>query len=428
MKNVAQLERDFQSKADAAVSLMRSTMATCEKENRAMTADERTAINAKGDDAKTAKAELDAARGDLALFTSLEALATPQRSTAVAPAVARGRVLTLGEQFIASAAGEFHRTKGHRGGSAWRSPAVELQRVARGYSPMMATVLSEGTGGGGGALVIPDYQAGILPLPQARIVVGDLFAPGTTDSNMISFMQETLFTNAAAPVKEGDPKPESALAFEAKTAKVEKIAHWLPVTEEMLEDVPAIRSYIDSRLTLGVDLAEEDQLLNGSGTSPELRGILNTVGLTPDLPKPPTGTNADALAQQALAIYAASFLMPDGFVLNPANWASTLLLKDGNNQYFVGSPFGASLMQSTLWGLPVAVTPEIAQGTGLVGAFKTGAQIFRHGGIRVESSNSHQDYFIKNLVAIRAEERLALAVYRPSAFGTVSDLDPTTAP
>jgi hypothetical protein len=70
----------------------------------------------------------------------------------------------------------------------------------------------------------------------------------------------------------------------------------------------------------------------------------------------------------------------------------------------------------------VAVTPAIVANTALVGAFKTAAQVFRKGGIRVEASNSHQDYFIKNLVAIRAEERLALAVYRPQAIGKVTGL------
>jgi HK97 family phage major capsid protein len=416
--NIAQLERDAQKAGDAAVALMKATMQTAETEQRVMTGAERAAITAKGDEAKAARTLVDQARGDAALFTSLETLAKPVgRGQTVAAALSAQRLASLGAQFVASEAGEFHRTRGHRSGSAWRSPSAELFRPDQS---MMATTITNDPASGG-ALVIPQYVPGIIA-PTRRLVVADLFSQGTTNTGMVTFMREKTYTNAAAPVAQGAAKPESALVFEAATSKVEKIAHWLPVTEEMLEDVPQLSSYIDARLTLGVELAEEDQLLNGTGVSPQILGILKTAGLTADMPLVAPATNADVLAHQALAVYAASFLMPDGFVLNPANWASTLLLKNGQGSYFIGTPFGSNIALASIWGLPVAVTPSMAVGTGLVGAFKTAAQIFRHGGIRVESSNSHQDYFVKNLVAIRAEERLALATYRPAAFGTVSAL------
>ena len=130
-------------------------------------------------------------------------------------------------------------------------------------------------------------------------------------------------------------------------------------------------------------------------------------------------TVADAIFAQMMALAWSSFLMPDGIVMNPADWAQVATLKTSTGEYLGGGPF-TSAQTPTLWGLPVAVTPVMVMNTALVGAFKTGAQIFRRGGLRVEASNSHQDFFIKNLVAIRAEERLALAVYRPSAFGTVT--------
>jgi HK97 family phage major capsid protein len=113
--------------------------------------------------------------------------------------------------------------------------------------------------------------------------------------------------------------------------------------------------------------------------------------------------------------------MPDGVVINPANWQTIQLMKDANGQYYGSGPF-APAVQATIWGLPAVKTPTIAAGTALVGAFQSSAQVFRKGGIRVEASNSHNDFFQKNLVALRAEERLALAVYRPAAFGTVTGL------
>jgi len=267
----------------------------------------------------------------------------------------------------------------------------------------------------------PQYLPGILPLGFPRLVIADLLASGTTDSNAIVYMVETVFTNAANTVAEGAAKPESALVFASVTEAVRKIAHWLPVTEEMLEDVAAIRSYIDARLRLGVQLKEEDQLMNGDGVAPNLLGILARPGLATSIARGAAETNADVIFRQVMTIYAASFLMPDGVVMNPADWATTVLTKSKDGSYLTAGPF-APIQSPTLWGLPVAVTPAIVAASALVGAFQSAAQVFRKGGIRVEASNSHQDFFIKNLVAIRAEERLALAVYRPGAFGKVTGL------
>ena len=319
---------------------------------------------------------------------------------------------SLGEQFLASdyvslavtTGAVFRRGRGD-------SPSSELE--------LMATTLSEGAGSGG-ALVVPDYRPGILPLPTRRLTMADLFAPGTAASNLVTYMKETTFTNAAATVAEGAAKPESTLVFTATSDPVQKIAHWLPVTEEMFEDVPASRSYVDTRLRTGVDLALDNQLLNGTTTPPDIVGILARTGLATSIARV-AEVNADTILSQIMAIWIATNLPPDGIVLNPAQWKTVLLTKDANGQYYGGGPF-ASPHAPTLWGLPVAITPAIVAGTALVGAFQTAAQLFRKGGMRVEASNSHSDFFTKNLVAIRAELRAALCVYRASAFGTVTNL------
>ncbi len=116
----------------------------------------------------------------------------------------------------------------------------------------------------------------------------------------------------------------------------------------------------------------------------------------------------------------ASYLEPDTIVVNPADWAELRLVKDSTENYIGGSPFGNGQPQpgETLWGKRVVVTQAIEQGLALVGAFGTGAQLFRRGGLTVEASNSHEDFFRRDLVAIRAETRLALAVHRPEAFAT----------
>lgn len=409
------LERQLEAKREEGLALIKSTSAKAQAETREFTDEERAAIKAISDDGLAIKARIAKAQGDVAMLTEIERLT----STAVAPK-GQARQKSLGEQFVTSDAYNFFRQGGHRSQSAWRSPSAELQ-----WDPRAATLTEDPASGG--ALVVPQYLPGILPLPTKRLVVADLIAPGTTDSNAVSYMREKTFTNAAAPVLEGGIKPESTLTFEGVTAPVRKIAHWLPVTEEMLEDVAQIRSYIDARLRLGVLTAEEAQLLSGTGVAPELLGIRLVPGLAADVARAAAESNADAILKQIMAIFASSFIMPDGIVMNPTDWAGTLLTKGGQGQYLTPGPF-APVQTPTLWGLSVAVTPSIEATVALVGAFMQAAQIFRKGGIRVEASNSHADFFIKNLVAIRAEERLALAVYRPGAFGEVTGLGAVVTP
>jgi HK97 family phage major capsid protein len=422
--NIDALERDLERVKAEGLALYEKTARLAGDENRLFTDEETAAIKAKKDEGLALQAKIARAKADSSMLAELERLtATARPNGAAAPGPRRAQ--SWGERFMAGDAGSFFRAGGHKA-SKWQSPSEDLPwPMGYGGVPNVRGATLTEDPASGGALITPQYLPGILsPLPPA-VLVSELFAQGTTNSNAVSYMREKTFVNAAATVLEGGIKPESTLTFEAVTDAVRKIAHWLPVTEEMLEDEPAIRSYIDARLRMGVLMEEQDQLINGDGTAPNLSGILDRPGLTPDLPRnaaaTPPQTNADVLLAQTMKVFANSLLMPDGYVLNPLNWATTLMTKTVNGEYFTGGPF-SPIQSPTLWGLPVAVTPVIAAGLGLVGAFKTAAQIFRKGGVRVDASNSHVDFFIKNLVAIRAEERLALAVYRPSAFGTVSAL------
>jgi len=414
MLNIVQLEKDFEAKRQEGLALISRTAINAQGENRALTPEESAEIESNRTGVLELKAKIDRAKGHDAMRDELEKLTSGLSSRSNAAPVDRR---SMGEQFVQSSEYEFFsKLQGHRTSAAWRSPSVELfDRFG-----MHATTLTTDPASGGD-LIMPDQRGGILPLLFKRLTVAGLMASGTTDSNAINYMEETLFTNAAAPVLEGGVKPESAMGFDAKTDPVRKIAHWLPVTEEMLEDVAQIRSYIDARLRLGVDIAEEDQLLNGTGVAPQILGMLKRPGLKAAYVRVDPMTNAEALFVQMMSIYYSSFLMPTGFILNPINWAATVLMKTTTGEYMGGGPF-SGVQTQTLWGLPVTVTPSVVANTGVVGAFKTATQVFRKGGIRVEASNSHQDFFIKNLVAIRAEERLALAVYRPQAIGTVTGL------
>ncbi|MBA3654247.1 MAG: phage major capsid protein [Actinobacteria bacterium] len=305
-------------------------------------------------------------------------------------------------------------------------------KIESGPIELKATV-SEGVSG----IVQPEVQPGFLPILFQRLTVADLMPNGATNSNTVRYLKETIATNAAAAVAEGGAKPASDLQFAQVDEPVRKIATVIKVTDEMLEDQAQIRSYIDGRLALFVQIAEEAQLTSGSGVAPQLTGILNRSGLTA-AQAVGADTRLDAIYKEITKVRVASFLEPDSIVMHPTDWQTIRLLKDANNQYYAGGPFNygpygvgtnpsyntitRSVPTDTLWGLRVVVTTAITAGTALLGAFMTAAQIFRRSGLVVEMTNSNEDDFKNNLVAIRAEERLALAVYRAAAFGTVTGL------
>jgi HK97 family phage major capsid protein len=427
---IAQLESDLRAKTVEAKALLEKTMRACQEHvvkaatgdqpavtGRLMTEEERGAIAALTKEAEGIKVRLDRARGDAALGAAIDTLTDGlARHSGNGPAsaarpTADGRVLSLGAQFVADETYKrFIRSGGHRHG-AFTSPGVEV----------FGTLLTEGAGSGG-ALVPPDRLPGLQLLPQRRLVVADLIAPGTTESNLIQYVREKTFTNAADAVLEGGTKPESALVYELASSGVTKIAHWIPVTEELLEDFAQTQSIVDARLRDGLLLKEEDELLNGSGTAPHLKGFLSLTGLAADVALGAApDTTFDAVYRQIAAIATTSFAFPDGIVMNPADFAQCQLMKNAQGNYLGSGPWAAA-QTATMWGLPVALTPAIVAGTALVGAYRTQSQIFRRGGIRVESSNSHSTFFVENKVAIRGEERLAFVVYREGAFGKVTGI------
>jgi HK97 family phage major capsid protein len=428
--NVVQLETDLRQKTAAAKTLLENTMRTCEDtvvtpasadgrtpevKGRKMTAEERGAVQKILDEAKGIKARIDDTKADANLTAEIERLTAGMTSGGGAHAHQPVRdARSLGAQLVGDAGyRDWIKAGGPRRNGHWSSPAVELNDVR-------AATFTTDTASGG-SLVQPDVQPGFIPLMFRRLVVADLVAPGTTDGNLIAFVKELAFTNAAAAVAEGGAKPESTITFEPATAAVKKIAHWMAVTREMLEDYAQTQSIIDGRLRLGLDLVKDDQLLNGNGVGANQLGLMQLPGLAAAIARG-ADTNADVVMRQISAISIATFLVPDAFVMNPANWLTIQLTKNAAGNYLGSGPW-APAQPAQLWGLPGAITPAIVANTALIGAYRAAAQYFRKGGVTVEMTNSHADFFIKNLVAILAEERGALAVYRQSAFGKVTGLN-----
>lgn len=337
-----------------------------------------------------------------------------------------GGISAFAQQLTKTAFGQYltaHRGRLVRSGPSWTTPPLDLIGFGGGGDGLMALSSDPASGG---ALVLPDVQPGILPAPTRRLVVADLFSQGTTASNSVTFMREKSIDNQAAAVAEGAVKPQSAITFEAANEPVRKIATWLEVTEEIIEDVDGLAAYLNTRLRHFVLLEEEEQLLTGNGVAPNFAGVLTRPGLAPSIARVDPENNSDVLLRQISAIEIATEMPVDSIVMSPDNWNAVLLLKDDNGNYLAGGgPFGNGLPK-TLWGRAVAVTPKMPAGTGLVGAFKTGATFRRRTPVRVQASNSHADFFIKNLIALVAEERGALVIYREGAFGTVTNLTTAT--
>lgn len=336
-----------------------------------------------------------------------------------------GQSKSIGEMFVES---EVYK-QSVKSGSAHFAPGFSASFDAKGFLPdALRSKATFGTGSTG-LDSSRTYVPGVIMIEQQRLTVRDLLAVGETSQNIVYFIKESSFVNAAGMVAEGLEKPEATLNTTTASAPVCKIAVVLKVTEEMWNDFPMLRDYINGRLTFMVQAREEDQLLNGSGAANNLTGLMNTSGIQTQAN---AANDVEAIHKAKTKIRTAAASVggyePDGIIVHPTDWQTMRLQKDANNQYYGGGPFsgtygvGAYPLEPLLWGLRPVVTVAIPQGTALVGAFKLGAQIWQREGIRVESTNTNEDDFNNNLMSLRVEERLALTVYRPSAFCTVTGL------
>lgn len=268
--------------------------------------------------------------------------------------------------------------------------------------------------GSAGALVQTQRLGGIIAPPDQKLRVRDLLMAGTTDSNAIEYVKETGFTNAAAAqANEGDKKAQSDIKFSTETVPVRTLAHFVKASRQILDDASMLSSYINGRLMYGLKLVEDRQLLNGDGENGNLKGIIPQATAFADKATMAKYTIIDQIRLAVLQAYLAEY-PASGLVLNPIDWAKIELEKDADNRHIIGLPQGVA--NRTLWGLPVVETTAMQAGKFLTGAFNLGAQIFDRQLSSIAVATENEDDFVRNLVTVLCEERLALAVYRPEAF------------
>lgn len=253
-----------------------------------------------------------------------------------------------------------------------------------------------------------------------RPTVTDLFGTGSLSGDRVTYFLESGVDGNFSTVAEAAQKGQ--IHFQDPTSVTEtlhKIAAWWAVSDEMASDVEFWKSEIDNRGLYMLGLFEEQQVLFGDGTGTNLKGVLNRDGIQAK-PLAVTDSVFDGIFAAMTDIQTATGLTADGILVNPADYQTMRLSKDKNEQYIAGGPFagqygnGGSPIQPALWGLSTRVSAAIPKGTIALGAFKSAVTVYRKGGIVTKVDP--YTLMTQNLLRTVLEERIGLAVRRPSAI------------
>jgi HK97 family phage major capsid protein len=291
---------------------------------------------------------------------------------------------------------------GLSGGVRIESPKVEVKTLVVGLSS---------------PLVNQDRKP-IVDSAYARpLTIRDIITVGRTDSDTVEYVRQNSVTNNAAPVAEATAtsdgtgaKPESAMTFQLISELAKTIAHWIPATTRALQDAGQLETYINTFLRYGLEEELEDQILTGNGAGQNFDGILHVSGTTPQA----FDTNILTTTRKARTkVRVTGRATPTAWVMNPSDWETFDLTEDNEARYYFGGP--REMGQPRLWGLPVVESEGMTAGTAVVADWRL-AVLWERLQAMVSMSNSHSDFFVRNLIAILAEMRAVFGVIRPAAF------------
>lgn len=401
---------------DELIGLAKGIAEKAKGENRGLTTEEQQEIGAHLTEVKTINEALVAEAKSKELMGQLDAMAI-----SVPEAYQKGGdganapQLSLGEHFIKHAHGAMVEAKGQQGKTF----------VAPDWGTKAATDPQAVGGWTAGTPFLTEFDRTIVRALRIRLTVADLLSQGTISGNAISYLVEAAMEGNFTTVDEGAAKPQIHFVNPTQvTDALKKIAGFIKLTDEFIDDADFLVTEINNRLLYQLGYFEEQQLLSGNGTGTNLLGLLNRSGIQTEASASFATTPRDwpdAIFRGMTKVSVNSGFPPDGLVINPLDYQTFRLQKDNNQQYYGGGFFQGSygelgvgiMINPPLWGLKTVVTPAIAQGTVAVGAFQSVATVYRKGGVRVEAATQHASDFTSNLVTIRAEERVALAVRVP---------------
>lgn len=418
--------KDLKEQLKAALTAARDIAAKAETEERDFTPEEREQVQAHVTEAGDLKAKIKDLEGDDALrklVGEMGAGLEDNKGDDPPSGVPGRKGRTIGEQFVTSP--QWQEWMKHIAPSGHipetmkglMSPPVEFKNL---FAKDLITGASDTSAG---AFVETDYTGIYEPLGRAPLVLRGLISTRQTASDIVEFVRQTTQVTQAASVAEANvtdyagstgevsgEKPEGTTEFEKVTATVKTLAVWIPATKRALSDASQIRGIIDQELRDDLNEELEDQLVNGDGIGENFTGILNTSGILTQ------AWDTDILTTTRKAkttLRTTGRSIPTAWLMNPADWETIELLQDGENRYYYGGPINNG--QPRLWGVPIVECEAITEGTGLLGNFRK-AVIWDRERASIQVSDSHEDFFIRNMVAILAEMRAAFGLIRPSAF------------
>ena len=347
------------------------------------------------DDLQNAVTEFESVQAQMKAADDAEKLISGLKKDITAPAdnekEEKAMAKTLGENFV---------------------EAVKSAQVDKKFSviaPAFKAATDTQTSPAGAVDFATTFDKTVVEAARVPLVVRDLFGAENISGSTLVYLVEGAMQGAPAVTAEGAEKPQIHFADPtAKTVSLAKVACHIKESDEYIHDYPFLASAINGRLLYELGLVEQNKLV---------ADLLATSGIQ-------TGTYAanatasdiaDAILQAAMDVQNSSGFAADAILINPADWYALRIAKDGEDRYYGGGFFGAQNVPN-LWGINVCVSPAVAAGTIVVGAYKTCASVVQNGGVSVEAVNTNEDDFVKNLMTIRAEERLALAVRRPAGF------------
>jgi len=312
------------------------------------------------------------------------------------------------------------------------SAAIGVKSLGKGLDRTELKAVLTGTSDTSGGAFITNERLGYVQAGYRPPSILNLITMGSTNVDAVEYAREDTPVLNAAEVAEatsaavidgttitataGGLKPEAAITFTKITETVKTIANWIPATRRSLEDVGQLRTLIEARLRYALQFRLEAQIVNGDGTGENMRGILNTTGILTQAKG--ADTIVDAI-HKGITQIRLGYFEPNGVALHPNDWQTVRLAKDTQGDYYYGPPALAGIQ--ALWGLTVVPSTAEPVGTGLVGDF-TQAALWMRSGVQVMASDSHADFFTRNLVAVLAEMRAAFGVLVPAAFTKVTGL------
>lgn len=263
----------------------------------------------------------------------------------------------------------------------------------------------------GSYFVAPTVVPGVILQPYNQAHMRDVLNVGSTDSNVIRYVRDNGGEGGPAMTAEAATKPQMDRDLQIYDANVRKLATYLRVPEEMIEDIPYLTSFLTNVGTQEVLAVEDTQILYGDGTGQNLSGIANSGNFTAyaaGTSVVDTPNNYDVLASAVKQMRVAK-RMPTVHLVNPIDYFAMISTKDSTHNYILQGG-GNGLIPATAGGIPIVQMNQVASGD-FITLDKNAAQIFFRSNINVRFYEQDQDNAIKNLVTIVIEERLALAIY-----------------